>query len=643
MSSLRIEGVGKSFGPLEVLRDLELAVEPGEFAAVIGPSGSGKSTLFNLVSGLDRPTSGRVLVEGEPAGVESGKVAYMPQKDLLFPWRTVLDNTALGLEAQGVGKKEARRRADALFPDFGLDGFQRAYPSQLSGGMRQRAALLRTVVLERPVLLLDEPFGALDSLTRTEMQLWLASRHVATPPLDRRPGHPRHPRGGPARGHGPRPVPAPGHDRRPRRGPAGPPARRRRLHEPGLRVDRAPRPGRPARHNGGADNMSSLLAHGLGTDPVEPDWPPLTDAEVTDIVGPAHVVWRSPRPLSAAAVVERSHHRLFVKRHHTSVRTPEGLAEEHAFLRHLRLRGAPVVEVLDLATRGEWTYEVHSAGSGIDLYRDALSWSPFRSPPTRGPPARHWPASTWRRRASTHRAAKCSRWWRRSRCSRPRPRTELERYVEERPQLAKGLADFPGVRTRSASSSPSTRTWPRTSRTWPPLDPQRLARLEPPLEQGRFGGDGPGLRHERPHNRRPRPGHGHRTQHGPVAPARLPGPRRGRRRTPGGLSVGTPAHPRRVEGAPGPTPLVHAEFALSELGYFHGVTRSTENSRLAYEYYVGHAEWFSGESGQRLLDLVGRHQGTDDSRAAIDPSSPTEVIAFGRTAPGRPAAPTNTP
>jgi ABC-type nitrate/sulfonate/bicarbonate transport system ATPase subunit len=98
----------------------------------------------------------------------------MPQKDLLFPWRTVLDNTALGLEAQGVRRKEARRRAGELFGAFGLDGFQSAYPFQLSGGMRQRAALLRTVVLERPVLLLDEPFGALDSLTRTEMQLWLA-------------------------------------------------------------------------------------------------------------------------------------------------------------------------------------------------------------------------------------------------------------------------------------------------------------------------------------------------------------------------------------------------------------------------------------------------------------------------------------
>ncbi|MFG3023213.1 ABC transporter ATP-binding protein [Streptomyces sp. NPDC048254] len=174
MSGLSVAKVSKSFGDLEVLRDLDLTVEPGEFAAVIGPSGSGKSTLFNVVSGLDRPTSGQVLVEDEPAGVASGKVAYMPQKDLLFPWRTVLDNTALGLEAQGVRKKVARARADALFADFGLDGFQQAYPSQLSGGMRQRAALLRTVVLERPVLLLDEPFGALDSLTRTEMQLWLA-------------------------------------------------------------------------------------------------------------------------------------------------------------------------------------------------------------------------------------------------------------------------------------------------------------------------------------------------------------------------------------------------------------------------------------------------------------------------------------
>ncbi|MEU5096769.1 ABC transporter ATP-binding protein [Streptomyces sp. NPDC020996] len=171
---LEVRGVGKSFGTLEVLRDLHLTVRPGEFAAVIGPSGSGKSTLFDLISGLERADTGTVLVDGEPTGPGSRQVAQMPQKDLLLPWRTVLDNTALGLEAEGVRRKEARRRAGELFEAFGLDGFQGSYPAQLSGGMRQRAALLRTVVLGRPVLLLDEPFGALDSLTRTDMQLWLA-------------------------------------------------------------------------------------------------------------------------------------------------------------------------------------------------------------------------------------------------------------------------------------------------------------------------------------------------------------------------------------------------------------------------------------------------------------------------------------
>ncbi|MFF7329904.1 ATP-binding cassette domain-containing protein [Streptomyces sp. NPDC008150] len=171
---LLVRSVRKSYGGLQVLRDLDISVAPGEFAAVIGPSGSGKSTLFNLVSGLEQPTGGEVLVAGEPPRTRSGRVAYMPQKDLLFPWRTVLANTALGLEAQGVRRAEARRRAAALFEAFGLDGFQDSYPSQLSGGMRQRAALLRTVVLERQLLLLDEPFGALDSLTRSDMQRWLA-------------------------------------------------------------------------------------------------------------------------------------------------------------------------------------------------------------------------------------------------------------------------------------------------------------------------------------------------------------------------------------------------------------------------------------------------------------------------------------
>ena len=169
--------------PLRVLDGLDLAVRPGEFTAIIGPSGSGKSTLFNIVAGLDRPASGQVLIDGATTTGHSDQVAYMPQKDLLFPWRTVEDNTALGLEVQGVPRRAARAQVRPLFKEFGLDGFEHSYPGQLSGGMRQRAALLRTVAMGRSVLLLDEPFGALDSLTRTQMQLWLAEtwqRHAWT-------------------------------------------------------------------------------------------------------------------------------------------------------------------------------------------------------------------------------------------------------------------------------------------------------------------------------------------------------------------------------------------------------------------------------------------------------------------------------
>ncbi|NKS22220.1 ATP-binding cassette domain-containing protein [Rhodococcus hoagii] len=156
--------VTKSFGARRVLDGIDLAVRPGEFVSVIGPSGCGKSTVFGIVAGLDSPDSG---------SVSAPTCAHMPQKDLLFPWRSVLDNTALGLEVQQLPKKQARARAAELFPRFGLAGFEDARPHQLSGGMRQRAALLRTVVQDRSVLLLDEPFGALDSLTRTEMQTWL--------------------------------------------------------------------------------------------------------------------------------------------------------------------------------------------------------------------------------------------------------------------------------------------------------------------------------------------------------------------------------------------------------------------------------------------------------------------------------------
>ncbi|MET0189079.1 MAG: ABC transporter ATP-binding protein [Pseudonocardia sediminis] len=166
-----VSGLSVSFGDLAVLDDVSLAVAPGEFVSVVGPSGSGKSTLFNALAGLVEPDRGQVTVDGRPAGDTT--FGYMPQKDLLFPWRTVLDNTTLGLEVAGTPRREARERARPLFAPFGLAGFEGSRPAELSGGMRQRAALLRTVVAGREVLLLDEPFGALDSLTRTGMQEWL--------------------------------------------------------------------------------------------------------------------------------------------------------------------------------------------------------------------------------------------------------------------------------------------------------------------------------------------------------------------------------------------------------------------------------------------------------------------------------------
>jgi ABC-type nitrate/sulfonate/bicarbonate transport system ATPase subunit len=174
-SELAVQGLVKAFpGPLPVLDGVSFDVAAGEFVSVIGPSGCGKSTLFNVIAGLDRPDAGRVLVDSADATGRVDPFAYMPQQDLLFPWRTVLDNTTLGLEVAGIGRAAARERARRLFVPFGLAGFENARPFELSGGMRQRAALLRTVVQDRPVLLLDEPFGALDSMTRTDMQTWLA-------------------------------------------------------------------------------------------------------------------------------------------------------------------------------------------------------------------------------------------------------------------------------------------------------------------------------------------------------------------------------------------------------------------------------------------------------------------------------------
>ena len=154
----------------------------GEVVAVVGPSGCGKSTLLELVAGLQEPDAGSVEVMGAAAPEERrDRSAYMPQRDLLLPWRDALGNAALALECQGIAKKEARRRAEPLFTRFGLAEFERTPPAELSGGMRQRIAFLRTLLAGRPVLLLDEPFGALDSITRSAMQEWLAAALAAEP------------------------------------------------------------------------------------------------------------------------------------------------------------------------------------------------------------------------------------------------------------------------------------------------------------------------------------------------------------------------------------------------------------------------------------------------------------------------------
>ena len=172
-AKLELRALAKRFGELEVLRDLSLAVRAGEFVALLGPSGCGKSTALSILIGATAPSSGEVLLDGAPVTGASAAFAYMPQADALLPWRRVLDNTTLGLEVRGVPRAGARERVRPLLPAFGLEGFERAYPFQLSGGMRQRAALLRTVVQDCDVLLLDEPFGALDALTRAELQRWL--------------------------------------------------------------------------------------------------------------------------------------------------------------------------------------------------------------------------------------------------------------------------------------------------------------------------------------------------------------------------------------------------------------------------------------------------------------------------------------
>jgi NitT/TauT family transport system ATP-binding protein len=165
--------VTRRFGTVTALADVDLALRAGELTAVVGPSGCGKSTLLELMAGLQEPDEG--VVERHAA------CAYMPQRDLLLPWRDALGNAALALECQGVGRTEARRRAVPLFERFGLAQFEDVRPAGLSGGMRQRVAFLRTLLQGRPVLLLDEPFGALDAITRADLREWLAEALAGDP------------------------------------------------------------------------------------------------------------------------------------------------------------------------------------------------------------------------------------------------------------------------------------------------------------------------------------------------------------------------------------------------------------------------------------------------------------------------------
>ena len=162
------------FGALTALDGVSFEARPGHCVAIIGPTGCGKSTVLRILAGLIAPTAGSVLIDARGPSARHPCGAYMPQADTLLPWRRALDNATLGAEIRGEDRDVATTRARDLFARFGLAGFERAWPHELSGGMRQRVALLRTVIVGRPVRLLDEPFAALDAITRTTLQTWLS-------------------------------------------------------------------------------------------------------------------------------------------------------------------------------------------------------------------------------------------------------------------------------------------------------------------------------------------------------------------------------------------------------------------------------------------------------------------------------------
>lgn len=172
MSVLKVNNISKSFGTEKIISDISLELHEGEIVSLLGVSGGGKTTLFNIIAGLSTPDSGEVLLDGENIVAKPGNVSYMLQKDLLLPYYTIADNVALPLIVGGMDKKQARERAISYFEEFGLEGTDNKYPSQISGGMKQRAALLRTYLFSEKVALLDEPFSALDMMTKTAVHEW---------------------------------------------------------------------------------------------------------------------------------------------------------------------------------------------------------------------------------------------------------------------------------------------------------------------------------------------------------------------------------------------------------------------------------------------------------------------------------------
>jgi Ser/Thr protein kinase RdoA (MazF antagonist) len=374
--------------------------------------------------------------------------------------------------------------------------------------------------------------------------------------------------------------------------------------------------------------VSRLLAHGMGKEPVDPDWPPLTEAEITEVLAryPAdttstdadvEVRWRSPRPLSAAALVRRGQQPLFVKRHHIRVRTVEGLAEEHGFLRHLRRHGVPVVDVLNAADGnsavqlGPWVYEVHTAGAGTDLYRDALSWSPFTS-------TEHAEAAG-AALARLHLAAEDYRAPRR----RPQPLVSsftvfaaadpvaaLERYAARRPALAEALADRPWRQDVTRFHLPFHRRlaplldrlaplwthndWHASNLLWDTAGPH--AAVSTVLDFGLSD------RTTAIHDLATAIERNTVQWLEPSFPVRLDHLDALLR----GYTAVRPLTSAESAALPDLLPLVHAEFALSELDYFHGIVRSPENSELAYQYLVGHTEWFTSPDGTDLLTHLHR-------------------------------------